>query len=260
MWAYIESLWNALPLDKKASAVFQPLGTLMIWVLGAFLLLWQIRRQFRNAIKQNLENEKQKLKLQVYETFVPLCTNASNTQSALASFLRSFSMDLSSAQITHHHSKVFIVPSATSSDLLNLRREMMKAAIELLNFIERWAIIDLRMNIFKTAINAALEDISTTLTPYFQLAARAMPFEKDSWTPPDESFTKALEPLADNATNALITFGSYLFDFQAEMQNLLLGELFSHRVPPRSPVDPKHIVVTLDRHDELAALFARKQH
>ena len=39
------------------------------------------------------------------------------------------------------------------------------------------------------------------------------------------------------------------------MQNLLLGDLFEHRVNARVPADPKYIVVTLDRHEELTRYF-----
>jgi hypothetical protein len=40
------------------------------------------------------------------------------------------------------------------------------------------------------------------------------------------------------------------------MQNLLLQELFEHRVPPRQPIDPKYVVVTLDRATTLERVFA----
>jgi len=37
---------------------------------------------------------------------------------------------------------------------------------------------------------------------------------------------------------ALNKHGSYVYDFQMEMQNHLLGELFDNKIPPRKPIDP----------------------
>lgn len=259
MWEYVSAFWADLLCAGNYVASHPAIATMTVWFLGALLLVWQVGKQARNAILQSRETEKQKLKLQVYEKFAPLCATASDAKGALFNFVQRYTLDLKSAQAVYRDLKAIVGLSASPSELLKLKREMGDSAIDLIGFIERWAIIDLRMNIFKVALNAALADVSTTFAPYFDAAIRTMQFGSD-WTPPDESVTDALELLADSAADALLTLGSYLYDFQAEMQNLLLGELFSHTVPPRLPLDTRHIVVTLDRHDELTALFAQRQH
>ena len=46
-----------------------------------------------------------------------------------------------------------------------------------------------------------------------------------------------------------------IFDFQVEMQNLSLGGLFEGKAKRREPIDPKYVVVRIDRHDELLRHF-----
>ncbi len=55
-----------------------------------------------------------------------------------------------------------------------------------------------------------------------------------------------------------MNLGCYIHDFQVEMQNLLLGELFKQKLPPREPIDPNLVVVQFERYKELAEYFERE--
>lgn len=45
--------------------------------------------------------------------------------------------------------------------------------------------------------------------------------------------------------------GGYVHDTRLELQNLLLSDIFQHRVSPRKPLDPKIVPLSLDRAEEL---------
>ena len=114
---------------------------------------------------------------------------------------------------------------------------------------------------------AALFDIDSTYSPYFNAALRVMPLgvskeptEKATvvWTPPSTEALAQLEKLADELMATLMTLQSYVFDFQKEMQNLLLAELFDRTIPPRVPLDPNSVVIRLDHYEKLVTYFDQK--
>ncbi len=55
--------------------------------------------------------------------------------------------------------------------------------------------------------------------------------------------------------DALDTLSMYVTDFQVEMQNLLLADLFGHKADHRKPIDPRKFVVRLDQRDALMQRF-----
>ena len=112
-------------------------------------------------------------------------------------------------------------------------------------------------------MSSALHDYREAQTAYFRLVMHWTPADKPTssngetypWTPPDANAFESIRTLGASLTDTLSTFGSYIYDMQIEMQNLLLGDLFPYRVPLRQPLDPKYVVVRLDRSDELKAYF-----
>jgi hypothetical protein len=100
-----------------------------------------------------------------------------------------------------------------------------------------------------------MRDITTNFLAYFELAVRIIPRDGDTWWPPDDRTARQLHELGQTLLDALTTFSCYIHDFRVEMQNLLLGELFEQKLPPRQPVDPKMVVIEFERHKELARYF-----
>ena len=136
--------------------------------------------------------------------------------------------------------------------------------IKIVGCTERWQIIDPRIKIFRTAIAVVQEDIETAFTPYSSFVMGVMPLEMPEhpvqgtlfpWQPPDDQKVKELERLGEALQEVLTTLLAYIIDIQAEMQNLLVGELFNTKIPPRRPINPKFKVLQLDRDKELAAYF-----
>jgi hypothetical protein len=69
--------------------------------------------------------------------------------------------------------------------------------------------------------------------------------------------TEHLHNLEDATLEATMRLGNYIVDFQTETQNLLLGELFENKVPPRKPIDPSMFALELDRSAELIEHFEK---
>ena len=57
--------------------------------------------------------------------------------------------------------------------------------------------------------------------------------------------------MVERVCESLADRSAYLQDLQTEAQNLLVGDLFGNKAPPRKPPDPRKLVISLARHDEI---------
>jgi len=263
MWDSVKALWDGLPIQLQ-TAVASVVATIVTGSFGAVFVIWQIGRQARNAIRQGQHNETLKLKLKIYEDIIAICRDASAAESDLSTYIRLFESAVSACRQQKRGSLPWSIPDARVPALIKKNHEASMKAIEIIMQTERWEIIDPRIGIFRTAINVANYDILNAFQRYFNAALRMMPHEMPSgptpgslfpWQPPSDQDTAELETLGREFLESLSTLGSYIYDFQVEMQNLLLGELFKRQLPPRQPIDPRFVVVRLDRCNELAAYF-----
>ena len=49
---------------------------------------------------------------------------------------------------------------------------------------------------------------------------------------------------ANKYIETTLDVNSYILDLSREAQNIFLGDLFSHFIPPRKPIDPKYLVIS----------------
>jgi hypothetical protein len=246
-------------------------ATILSLSIGFVVVMYQIGTQARNALKQSREIEAVKLKLEVYKDIIAISRDASTAVGDFASLIDRFHSALLFAQQTQTHLNAYVIPTSSGDPQLfiDARAAMSRSAIKLMALTETWQMINPRVDIFRKAINAALFDIDMTYEPYFNAALHAMPLgvprdppkegaQAVSWHPPSAEVIQQIGTLGNTVTHALRTLQSYVFDFQKEMQTHLLGELFPHTIPPRTPIDPKAIVIRLDRYDELSSYFDRQ--
>jgi hypothetical protein len=248
MWDQFLVFWHALT---------PPVATVLAATIGASAVVYQMGWQARNAIKLNRHNEALKLKLEVYKDIVGISRKASDAISDLSAFIRKFQSTLSLAQQTQAELKGCAVPSAHPSQLIDKKSQLYSSNIRVMDITETWQIIDQRMDIFRTAINAALYDFDAAFHPYFDAAYHAMPIDAPvgKWEPPSAETLQQLEALGNTLIDTLATLQSYIFDFLREMQNLLVGGMFDHTIPPRVSTS---VVIQLCRYSELSTYFKQQ--
>ena len=262
-WNSISTFWSGLPTEIQVAAV-AALTTVGTATVGAYLVVWQIGKQARNAIQQNRHNEALKLKLEVYKNITEICRDASVAETRLSSYVRQFEIDVALFRQMHSDGLSWSIPKARASTFLEKKRNLDEKTIELISITEKWQIIDPRIAIFRTAVNVAVHDIQTAFNEYFQVAMRIMPAELTAqpqqgslfpWHPPNDQSAERLKRLGENLQQALMDLSSYIYDIEVEMQNLLLGELFENKVPARKPIDATLTVLRIDKYEELTAYF-----
>lgn len=240
------------------AALVGAFATVTAATLAARMVIRQIGAQARNAINQNKHAETLKLKLDIYKQILVTCKKASAASLSLATFIRGFESDIS----LRRAGALTGAPAARFTNYMKLNSEFGAETTELLFITERWGIVDSRMDVFKIAFNAALHDIREVGTRYTTECMTLMPVDNGfvpgtvfPWSLPHDARYEILKAVSHDYSEALMTLDCYITDFQIEMENSLLGELFAARVSKRVPIDPRHVVVSLDRHAEVSAYF-----
>ena len=131
----------------------------------------------------------------------------------------------------------------------------------LIGLQERWEIIDPRTAIFRKAFAHAAYELGEAWKEYLEVAAHDMPYERPdgiiSWKCPTLARIAEIKAIGDKLREGIALHRCYLIDFQVEMQNLLLGELFAgNRVTGRTPILARYRTVRLDDVAELEPYFA----
>jgi hypothetical protein len=255
--------WQGLDPQMKSTAVGSA-TSLVVATAGVIAVVWQIGKQARLAIEQNRQNETLKLKLQIYEEISETCQDEGRAEVDFSAIIGQFDSELLLCQFAMKEGRSYSIPRARVPQLIDAHQETAKQAIQIITLTERWHIIDPRVDVFRLAVNAALHDIYLAFGPYYDVALKTMPMEALSgpllgkllpWQPPDEATTLQIRQAGAKLRDAILGLGNYVYDFQVEMQNALLGDLFRTRVPPRTPLDPRLVVVRLSEHEKLKAYF-----
>jgi hypothetical protein len=290
VWDQLSAFWYALPPDAKSTIIGSSIGavaTILTATFGAVIVIYQIGKQARHAIYQNRDNEAQKLSLDVYREIIGISLDASSARNALASFIREIHSSLRSARQWHDSNRDqldersylqnILHPSPNLVTLRDKHSQLNSNNLRVIAITETWQIIDPRIEIFKTAISAALFDIDMAYQPYYvmvsdcgtnriaihrqhfalpETSVPSPPFSTSMvWDPPSSEVIDQIEIHGNALIANLMTLQWYIFDFQREMQSLLLKEMFHNSIQPRVPLDPKGRIITLEQHEALYRYF-----
>lgn len=258
-WQYIADLWSTSSDEVKAAVVGVG-GTILL----AVVTVWQIGKQAKYAIQQNRHNEADKLKLQIYERALEAFRSFWKAEIEYTTFLRTIHTDLSIYKISSFPGQQAKPISARASELNALNHKLLSRTMDLIRLVEEWHVIDPRLYLFQEALNASNFDITWAHNQLFDLALRLFPVpligsadpnEALPWSLPTTHDERHLHRLVDDLVDKIDTSGNYVFDFQNELQQLLLGDLFNNRVRVRKPLDSRKFRICLDDYDKLMRYF-----
>ena len=232
------------------AAIIGSLTTVITGIVGFIVLIWRLRVEAQRAIDENRSTEAMKLKLKIYEQEVVTTVEKTvDAEVALAGFARRFVSDLNTYRTLTRAGLPAATPVARVPDLIGLKTSFDREAVAIVTFTERWFVVDPRFEVFRVAINAALYDVREEWGAYFDLVMRSVPIETPTglhWTAPGDDQLAAIDAASDRFIDRLGAVTAYSYDFQGEMQNVLVGPLFGNTVLRRQPIDPRHVVISLD--------------
>lgn len=232
------------------AAIIGAATTMVTGVAGFGVLVWRLRVEAQRAIAKNNAAEALKLKLKIYEQeVVPTVERVENAQASLSTFVRLFVVALRTYQTLASSGVTAATPTERVPDLIKLNAAFDAATIAIVRFTERWCVVDPRFEVFKIAISAASHDAREAWGAYYDGVMRSIPIDlpdRVHWNPPDVQLIDAIEAVSNEFIDRLGEVGAYAYDFQVEMQNILVGPLFGNVVQRRQPIDPRRVVISLE--------------
>lgn len=234
-------------------------ATFITAMLSVALVVWQIKKQAKNALQQNSHNKMLDIKLKVYEELLEVCRTASDSNREFHNFVLRFERDIENFKNLTASGLDWPIPSARGPETIELRYRLSKNLIQIISFAERWQSISKNLELVKLAINVQIHELSEICEQYFDTVTRYMPVASiDSsqgdllpWVPPTDENEIQIKETTSAISKKLYDIDSLIIDIVREMQNLLVGELFGNQIAPRTPIDPNITVLRFDKHDEL---------
>lgn len=249
-------LWSGFGPETKA-ALIGAISTLGVGVLGFGGLFFQIRSQGQQSRDAVAENERRRLKAEMYEDAVGVCRELADASIEFANDLRMMMLQVEFAAHANQDGQPYNLPSARYPRLLEKHAQFCNAALKFIFLVENRRFIDPKILIFRTAMSAVLWDANKLMNSEFvDSVMTSIPVESQdgnifSYTPPTVQHASLIKKLCERFIEAIGNAQMYTEDFLVELQNALLGDLFGKKVAHRKPLDPAKKVITLEHADEL---------
>jgi hypothetical protein len=252
-----------MDLTSHAAAITAG-ATILAALLAAFMIMFQIGRQAHNAIEQNKRNEAMKLRLKVYEEFSQPAEAMMRAESEFSSYVRNFVTELEIGGVVAAANHNPSTPRARVFTMLDRREGLVKSVVNLMIAIERWEIIDTKLDLFRMGLSVGLHDLHKAAAKHSDLAFRYMPAPRNEadrdgatfpWKLPSDAEVAEIKAATNGLTDASSVLNNYGADFLIAIQNMLVGELFATTRKPRAPLDPKYFALRLDRYAALKKHF-----
>ncbi|MCD6163795.1 MAG: hypothetical protein J7K40_15470 [candidate division Zixibacteria bacterium] len=229
--------------------------------VSASLLLWQLKKQHKNNIELQRENNKDKLKLEIFKEYSKTITDAREKISSIQGAAYNITTSLTSYSTLV---SMGINPSPISQREVIFRDAHDAASIaltDLMFLVEKYEIINPNLKIFSAAFGCAHYDMWKTFPPFLEILTEYLPYDVPKINQegldtnviipktPSEDDIKKVSEIAQPYIENLIDAQFYVYDLAREAQNILLGSLFNRRIPIRKPVDPNYVGISTSPDD-----------
>lgn len=234
-------------------------GASLVLGLFGFLSIWFTAfANRRHALKASRDQQK----LEIYKAILADIDAATEAQIDVSAYVTGATMGLriqadmlpinpNWPPVTQRVQKFEALHYAQSAALSKLHR-----------FIEQWAIIDPRLHAFGMAFGYQHHQVSEAARAMSDAFRSTLPTDIPDqpgaifpYTPPQKRHLDQVSTAADRYNHESGLVGSYISDFNIELQPLLLGHLFGRNIVRRDPPDPSQFAIRLDRHRQIIRHF-----
>lgn len=238
-------------------------------IIGALIVVWQMGRQHRSALKLQQENARDALRLRIFNDIEQHIKSVTDAVVSVGGYALNIPCNLKAYK---EQRKLGLNPAPIKErtlSFINLHSAMDKTITRLFSTFESYEIVNPNFKIFQTALNTAIDDARQAFLPLYEKLLKFLPMDlpkhKTQITDleviipaiPDDEQLHHIKDLVNKYFKAVFKIEAYIYDLKVEMQNIFLGSLFKYRVPPRKPTDPSYKVITTepDRIKELEKYF-----
>lgn len=244
----------------------EPLLTLLAIFAAGAVVVWQVRAQFRQNRELQIKEKQDDLWLSIYREISDRNIQSGQVQLEAISYARNILFDIGLGKDSDYPGVPTSFFEKRSMTFTEVNSDLLSSIIRLIGMLERNEIMCPELKIFRIALSNAHRELMTKGSKLFERYLRILPVELPQTSaqggvtnvinqslPDDEAYAE-LKRLTKEYEDAGMNLTGFLFDLNVESQNLLLGKLFSHRVPKREPVDPNVKVIVTSPPEEVEAL------
>jgi hypothetical protein len=231
------------------AALIGAIVALVGWGVAGAVAVYQVTKQARSALKVDL-----------YKEVLSAVANQGEAERELSTKLRILNSLFGVWLSPEQFGGLRPAPNTTWAELNELVYKCQGQGADLMILIERWQIVDPRLDLFRMAFGVALRDIREAWQPVSELASAVVPPIAGAAPPelPPKETLQRLKASNEGVINAASKLSAWVADFQLEVQAVLLSDLFPNRLSHRQPIDPEYFVIRLDRFDALKDYFENK--
>lgn len=258
--ANVNEMW--FPTDPQVQAALIGAATTIVAATAGFGgLILQMRSQSRQSLEAIAENERRKLKAELYSKAVDVTRALADAAITFDVKLRTLQFELAVVARAAAAGIGYSQPSSRYPDILAQLGKLSNLTVLFIFLVENSRIVDPRIIVFRTAMNSALHDLSEIVHQEFPL--HVMPTLPTAgldgkifpYTAPSIGAADKVQELCNLASGFATDITSYAEDFLVELQNRLLGDLFETQVAHRVPIDPQSKVISLANAADLQKWF-----
>jgi len=235
---------------------------LIVFILTSLIIFLQINRQHKNNIVLQKENNREKLKLEIYKEYrkkISVAANKLIVTNINAGMLMANFNTFERQRSTQHSTGIKPLQLSERAPVFSkMHFSVLRAISDLMSFIEEYEIINPNLEIFRTAFSYASHCITETYNPLHLILLEFLPHDvplKDQSkagvdviipNAPSKEDLARIKKIVTPYIESLSEAGCYVSDLSKEAQNICIGSLFSNHLPPREPIDKRHIVISTE--------------
>ena len=244
------------PDNKSDGFDWEPFLYLFGILMSALMIVYQMNRQHRNNIDLQRENNRDKLKLDIYNEFREAISESLKKTFSMYSDVGSIVSRLKLNADFNSKGMPLLPLNTTSSILSDAHFASCKSIQDLIDLLDEYEIINPNLEIFQTAFSCAHFDILRKFDPFFELLVVFLPLSTTQQNQVGRDASKKiplilsiddLQQISDTANEyqeAVMDAASCIGDLAKEAQNIFLGGLFNHRLALRKPINPRMVVIS----------------
>lgn len=211
------------------------------------------------AIYQVTKQARSGLKVELYKDFLGAVDDQSNAEAELSTKLRVLNSLIGVWLAPEQFPGYRPNPNTNWAELNDLASKCQTQAANLMTLIEKWQIVEPKLDLFRLAFGVALREIRATWQAVSALAGATLPpVDRGPFPQITNEALEALKAANEALINAASRLSAWVVDFQLEVQAVLLSDLFSAKLTHREPIDPEFFVVRLDQYDSLKDFFENR--
>lgn len=227
-------------------------------LVSVLIIRFQMKKQHEGELEVQKENSRDTLRLEIYQEFSEVLSDAASKNSDVGMYAYLIPVHLKNYRDQVNSGLNPLPTKDRAQSFLQRHQSASDASIKLMRLIEKYEIVSPELEIFKTAINVVIHDMREAFVALHLSLSSILPVEVltpqgDTQTgniaTPTEDQLQNLDKLVNKYKSASDDMLSYLFDFNVELQNIFLKNLFNNTVKKREPLDPSMKVITTEPHE-----------